>query len=268
MSAWWNEKVTDNTANPFGIEGYSAHSYGDAFADVYDQWYQDLDDHDFIVMISDSLGPKPARILELGVGTGRLVRVLQSLRPDIADEIVGIDSSAAMLEIARGNCDASVVLMQGDFSTTLPDGPFDVIFVGYNTLFNLPDEHALRSCMTLVSSRLGPEGKFFVDVVLPPQTSTQDHMGIRSMSTTEVVVSVSRHDAESQHITGQFIQFTDGSPVRLRPWSIRYFSPTQLDTHARNAGLEMTQRVSDGHDHSFDPTADRHISCFSLAPPK
>jgi SAM-dependent methyltransferase len=260
--------VTDNTANPFGIEGYGAHSYGDAFADVYDQWYQDLDDRDFVAMICASLGSTPARILELGVGTGRLVRVLQTLRPGIADEIVGIDSSAAMLEIARGNCEASVVLTQGDFSVTLPGGPFDVIFVGYNTLFNLPDEQALRSCMTLVASRLGPEGKFFVDVVMPPQTSTQDHMGIRSMSTTEVVVSVSRHDAQNQHITGQFIQFTDGSPVRLRPWSIRYFSPTQLDTHAFDAGLVLTQRVSDGNSDGFDPAAHRHISCFSVAPPK
>jgi SAM-dependent methyltransferase len=260
--------VTDNTANPFGIEGYGAHSYGEAFADVYDQWYQDLDDHDFVAMICASLGPQPARILELGVGTGRLVRVFQSLRPDIADQIVGIDSSQAMLAIARHNCEASVILTQGDFSATLPDGLFDVVFVGYNTLFNLPDEHALRSCLALVASRLGPEGKFFVDVVMPPQTSTQDHMGIRSMSTNEVVVSVSRHDAHSQHITGQFIQFTDGSPVRLRPWSIRYFSPTQLDAHAHDAGLVLTQRVSDGDGHSFDPTAHRHISCFSVAPPK
>ena len=255
-------------ANPFGIEGYSARSYGDAFADVYDQWYHDLDDHDFVAMICGTLGSEPVRILELGVGTGRLVRVLQSLREGISDEIVGIDSSGAMLDLARAQCNESVTLIEGDFSHTLPEGPFDVVFVGYNTLFNLPNENALRACLTLVASRLSPHGQFFIDVVLPPQHSTQEHVGIRSMSTHEVVLSVSRHDAENQHITGQFIQFTDGSALRLRPWSIRYFSPTQLDTHAHDAGLVLTRRVSDGHGRDFDPTADRHISCFSVAQPK
>lgn len=253
-------------ANPFGIEGYTARTYGDAFADVYDQWYQNLDDHDFIALICASLGPEPVRILELGVGTGRLVRVLQSLRGDIADEIVGIDSSQAMLDIARKQCSESVIFTEGDFSLTLPDGPFDVVFVGYNTLFNLPDEHALRACMTLVASRLSPQGQFFIDVVTPPERSTQEHVGIRSMSTTEVVLSVSRHDALSQHITGQFIQFTDGSALTLRPWSIRYFSPAQLDTFAHDAGLVLRRRVSDGDGHDFDPTAQRHITCFGVAP--
>lgn len=260
--------MTSDMANPFGIEGYNARSYGDAFADVYDQWYHDLDDHDFIAMICASLGPEPVRILELGVGTGRLVRVLQSLRGDIADEIVGIDSSPAMLRVAHDQCNTAVTLVEGDFSLTLPEGPFDVVFVGYNTLFNLPNEDALRACMALVASRLSPQGQFFIDVVMPPQRSTQEHVGIRSMSTTEVVLSVSRHDAENQHITGQFIQFTDGAQLTLRPWSIRYFSPTQLDTYAFDAGLVLRHRVSDGHGRTFDPTADRHISCFSMAPPK
>ena len=257
--------MTNEVPNPFGIEGYSARSYGDAFADVYDQWYQDLDDHDFIALICATLGPDPVRILELGVGTGRLVRVIQSLREGIADEIVGIDSSAAMLEVARKQCSDSATFIEGDFSLTLPDGSFDVVFVGYNTLFNLPNENALRACMTLVASRLSPQGQFFIDVVLPPQHSTEDHVGIRSMSATEVVLSVSRHDAENQHIAGQFIQFTDGSALKLRPWSIRYFSPTQLDTYAHDAGLVLTRRVSDGHGRDFDPTADRHISCFGVA---
>jgi SAM-dependent methyltransferase len=257
--------MTNDAAHPFGIEGYSASSYGDGFADVYDQWYHDLDDNDFVALICGGLGPEPARILELGVGTGRLVRALQSLRGDITDEIVGIDSSAAMLDVARNTCNSAVTLVEGDFSHTLPEGPFDVVFVGYNTLFNLPDDNAVRSCMALVASRLSPAGQFFVDVVMPPHRSTQDHVGIRSMTATEVVLSVSRHDADSQHITGQFIQFTQGSALRLRPWSIRYFSPTQLDACALDAGLVMNRRVSDGHGRPFDPTTERHISCFSLA---
>ena len=59
------------TPNPFGIDGYSASTYGDAFADIYDEWYSDLHDNDFVEGICARLPDSPLRVLELGVGTGR-----------------------------------------------------------------------------------------------------------------------------------------------------------------------------------------------------
>ena len=50
---------------------YLCSTYGDSFADVYDDWYQQVTDVDgtanFIAGLSDGL-----EVLELGVGTGRL----------------------------------------------------------------------------------------------------------------------------------------------------------------------------------------------------
>lgn len=275
MSAWSNEEMADSTQNtqgfasngenPFGIVGYGIDSYGQAFADVYDAWYQDLGDDDFVALVAASLPTRPVRILELGIGTGRLVTALQSLRGDIADHIVGIDSSTAMLDIARRNLSPMVNLVHGDFTETLPEGPFDAIFVGYNTLFNVADEEALRACLDLVASRLGPEGEFFVDVVTAPQQPSGDHIGIRSMTASDVVISISRHDAHTQQINGQFVHFVDGQPLRLRPWAIRYFSPSQLDQCATSAGLVLTRRLGDGHGLPFDPSGARHISTYTLA---
>lgn len=130
MSAWSNEEMADSTQNtqgfasngenPFGIVGYGIDSYGQAFADVYDAWYQDLGDDDFVALVAASLPTRPVRILELGIGTGRLVTALQSLRGDIADHIVGIDSSTAMLDIARRNLSPMVNLVHGDFTEHSP----------------------------------------------------------------------------------------------------------------------------------------------------
>ncbi|MEY4009697.1 MAG: hypothetical protein RLZZ93_389, partial [Actinomycetota bacterium] len=36
------------SANVFGMPGYTPETYGDSFADVYDEWYGDLADHDFV----------------------------------------------------------------------------------------------------------------------------------------------------------------------------------------------------------------------------
>jgi hypothetical protein len=59
--------------HPYGIPGYDAATYGESFADVYDDWYSDLDDNDFIRYVASQLPDRPATVLELGVGTGGCV---------------------------------------------------------------------------------------------------------------------------------------------------------------------------------------------------
>ena len=266
----------------FGLAGYHAATYGDSFADVYDDWYGSLNDDDFVASIVRDLPSTPVRVLELGVGTGRLVAQFlaarQAARPDaeaeargsseadasVADTIVGVDSSAAMIARAtERHFPENVKLTTGDFTQSLPDGPFDVIFVGYNTLFNVADATALQSCLALVADRLAPEGRFIVDVVHPTNDDDTDHVSVRHMTTTEVVLSVSSHDPDGQRITGQFIQFTNGATVQLRPWSVRYFSPSQLDAIATSAGLRLVSRHSDGTGAEFTESSRRHISRYA-----
>ena len=247
----------------FGMTGYTSSTYGEAFADVYDEWYSDLDDADFVDSVVQMLPPSPVRVLELGVGTGRLLAQFCALRPNMSDVILGVDSSAAMLRIARQrNWDTTVQLLQADFSESLPDGPFDAIFVGYNTLFNLPTPQAVENCLALVATRLAPQGILHIDAVAPRAQDPGDHVGIRTISTGEVVLSVSRHDPDDQRITGQFIQFTNGEKVRLRPWAVRYVTTDQLDAIASRVGLALVSRTADGHGTPYAVGSRRHISRY------
>ena len=65
------------TGETLGVRGYDDESYGEAFADVYDDWYHDVSDVGATVELlarlarDGSLTPTPSAI-ELGVGTGRL----------------------------------------------------------------------------------------------------------------------------------------------------------------------------------------------------
>lgn len=252
--------------HPYGIEGYDAATYGESFADVYDDWYADLNDQDFIASVAEALPAHDARILELGVGTGRLIRQLRTLRAHHNDTIIGIDTSEAMLAIARtANLGASTTLLNMDFSQALPDGPFDAIFVGYNTFFNLPTTEAMQTCMRLVASQLQLGAFFHVDVVHPQPSGDSDHMRIRTMTTGEVVLSISRHDEEAQRIIGQFVQFTNGQQTRLRPYSVRYVNPHQLDDLAQAAGLRLVSRHADGNQTPIAPDSDRHVSRYTKA---
>lgn len=71
----------------------------------------------------------PARILDLGVGSGAIALVLLSERPNAT--AVGVDASAAALEVARKNAEALGVserleLREGDWVDGL-DGAFDLV---------------------------------------------------------------------------------------------------------------------------------------------
>jgi ubiquinone/menaquinone biosynthesis C-methylase UbiE len=256
--------MSSDHENPYGVDGYDATTYGDSFAEVYDQWYEDLDDADFLESIVSSLSDHPARVLELGVGTGRLVAQWLSLRPTSGDTIVGIDSSAAMLQIANEkNFPTSVSFICGDFSEQLPSGPFDVVFIGYNTLFNVPDTQALQNCIKNVSSVLNSSGSLYIDAVIPSSTDDSSHEFMQTMATGEEVLATSHHAPLSQRITGTFTHLGPENLSRVRSWAVRYFTPPQLDAIAEQSGLALFSRYADGRQTPFTSDSHRHVSRYS-----
>ncbi len=256
--------MSSDHENPYGVDGYDATTYGDSFAEVYDQWYEGLDDADFLESIVSSLSDHPVRVLELGVGTGRLVAQWLSLRPTSGDTIVGIDSSAAMLQIANEkNFPTSVSFICGDFSEQLPSGPFDVVFIGYNTLFNVPDAQALQNCIKNVSSVLNSSGSLYIDAVIPSSTDDSTHEFMQTMATGEEVLATSHHDPLSQRITGTFTHLGPENLSRIRSWAVRYFTPPQLDAIAEQSGLALFSRYADGRQTPFTSDSHRHVSRYS-----
>src|SRR5918911_1450090 len=68
-------------------------AYGDAFADVYDDWYAGISDLEGTVdTVRRLAGGGP--VLEIGVGTGRLAVPLV----EAGVEVHGVDASEAMVE--------------------------------------------------------------------------------------------------------------------------------------------------------------------------
>ncbi len=238
--------------------------YGDAFADVYDDWYSQLGDDDFVEAVAREMGPQPCRVLELGVGTGRLMHALHALRTPIVDLMTGVDSSAKMLQVATERGTSSIsTLHQLDFSAELPTGPFDVIFVGYNTLFNLPSTDAIAACLSLVSNSLSPTGIFMTDLVIPHGDFDGEYSEVRTMANGDHVRSVSIHDPQAHTISGYFEHLTDETATRQRPWFVHYLLPHELDTAATRAGLVLRHRWADGHGSPFSADSTRHISTYT-----
>ena len=252
------------------VRGYDSTSYGDGFADVYDEWYAEVTDVQATVELVRRLAAsddRRGRVLELGVGTGRLAVPMAAAGLDVT----GVDSSSAMLEVlgerARTEPAADrVVTIRGDMVDDLPDGPFDVVLVAYNTLFNLLDERAQRSCFRAVAARLADDGRFVVEAIVPdPAAPAGSTVSVRSMTADRVVLTVSDHRPAEQRTEGQFVELTESGGVRLRPWAIRWCGVGELDDMAADAGLVLEERHADMAGSAFHADADAHVSVYRPA---
>jgi SAM-dependent methyltransferase len=239
------------------MRGYHSSSYGDAFADVYDDWYRDLGDLDATVALLSELAGG-GTVLELGVGTGRLA---VPLRRSVA-AVTGVDSSQKMLDrLASNDPLGTVDVVLGDMVDDLPDGRFDVVVAAYNTVFNLLTAERQQACFDAVAARLTDHGSFVVEAFVP-QPHTGSQVSVRSLDTDRVVLSASIHHADDQRADGQFVELTEAGGVRLRPWSIRWAEPEQLDEMARASGLTLSERWGDYARSEFDIMSERHVSIY------
>ena len=243
-----------------GVRGYDDASYGDGFADVYDDWYAELTDVDAtIATLSALAGDGP--VLELGVGTGRLAIPLAAA----GLQVYGVDSSAAMLQRLAAKAGGSAVhVTLGDMAIDLPTGPFSLAFCAYNTFCNLLTEASQRGCVSNVAERLTTGGALVVEAFVPnPSLHDQSaQIGVRSLAVDRVVLSVTIRTLADQRAEGQFIDITEARGVRLRPWSVRWVTVDQLDEMAAAAGLAISERWEAFDRSPFGPHSTRHVSVY------
>ena len=240
------------------MEGYTTSSYGDGFADVYDEWYERISDVDQTVSLIAELadgGP----VLELGVGTGRLAIPLAQH----GVRVTGIDTSEAMLARLRAKPGGeSVIATIGDMTAPFGGGPFSVVFVAYNTLFAVDDDDELQRCLANVTDALRNGGRFVVEAFVPVAPEVAASVEVKTVTADRVVLSVSQFDPQEQRAHGQFVEFTEAGGVRLRPWAVRYWTPQQLDEYAAAAGLIVENRYESWDRRAFTGQSVRHVTIY------
>lgn len=241
---------------------HNPRQYGDSFADVYDDWYGELEPVEAIVAELRRISPGP-RLLELGVGTGRIALPLVAA----GFAVVGIDASLPMLEqlTSRGPEHGDRTGAIGADMAALPVQPssFDIVLIAYNTFFNLVAPGAQESCLFDIAGALRPGGRLVLDAFVaaePPTTRLHAISGARR-SSQEVVLIATRQDGRSPQVDGVHLQFT-AAGLTARPWAIRTQSPETLDQMAADSGLRLIGRTSDWVGTPYDPSLGRHVSTY------
>lgn len=247
------------------VEGYDATTYGERFADVYDDWYGDVTDADAcadrLAEVVRDVGGGP--VLELGVGSGRLALPLAAR----GVEVHGVDASPAMLKQLRAKPGGETVqTTTGDMAelALVDPPPFAVVFVAFNTFFNLGTEGLQQRCLERVAALLAPGGRFVLEAFVPRDDLSSGHqtaVSPRRITADEVVLAVSHVDAAAQTISGQHVHLRE-SGIRLRPWHLRYATPAQLDALAERAGLELERRDAGWQGEPFTNASSVHVSTY------
>ncbi len=239
---------------------HSAEQYGDRHAGVYDRIYGALyAPGAAVAALAEAAGA--GRVLELGVGTGRLAIPLAKL----GVAVDGIEASPAMIAKLRSEPGGDLVgVFQVDLDGfELPQNAYTVAVCAASTLFMLPSTQAKTRCLVSAGRSLRPGGRLLVEA-FRPNPSRFDAAGWRIEQrptidgSTHVVRSVHDPAAQTIRITHQF-----GADDAQETYEVTltYVEETQLDTMATQAGLRLVDRW---HDWRGTPATDASTDPISV----
>jgi SAM-dependent methyltransferase len=146
----------------------------DKIARLYDPWSASVtEDVGFYVAEAvRAAGP----VVELGVGTGRIA-VPTALA---GVQVIGVDSSAGMLEVAREFASAAGVeldLRLGDMRDPPVEGEFPLVTIPFRSLLHMQTDEDRRAALRAVRGLLAPGARFVFDVFTPGTDDIADTHG-------------------------------------------------------------------------------------------
>jgi SAM-dependent methyltransferase len=234
--------------------------FGDVWADIYDRG-PGHDPGPAVEFLAGLAGS--GRVLELAIGSGRVA--LPLAQRGVAVE--GIDASQKMIDLmlAKPGGDRIPVTI-GDMADVAVDGPFRLVYLVYNTLFNVLDPQRQAACFSNVARVLEPGGAFVIECYVPQPSAIERGQRVSARAVTEdsATIDVYSHDPIAQRFIRQRITF-DGNGVRLRPHAERYCWPNELDLMAAGAGLRLAERYAGWDRVPFGADSRDHVSVYRAA---
>jgi SAM-dependent methyltransferase len=136
----------------------------DKIARIYDPWSRTVvEDVSFYVEEAVASG---GPVLELGVGSGRIAVPVAAA----GIEVVGVDLSTGMLEVARESAELAGVTLElhhGDMRDPPVEGEFPLVIAPFRSLLHMETDADRRSALRAVRTHLVPKGRFVFDVFAP-----------------------------------------------------------------------------------------------------
>ena len=133
------------------------------FAQVYDLFMDNVPYEEWAIFLKkqfNKYGIKKGTLLDLGCGTGKLSRLMA----DKGYDVIGVDLSTDMLEIAQENNDKEILYLKQDMCQLDLIEPVDGIYSACDSLNYILEEEALMNVFKKVNEFLKEKGLFIFDI--------------------------------------------------------------------------------------------------------
>jgi SAM-dependent methyltransferase len=192
--------------------------------------------------------------LELAIGTGRIAVPLAARGVRVA----GIDLSPDMVAELRKKTDEIPVEL-GDMTVTKVDGTFSVVYIVFNSVFNLRTQELQVACFENAAAHLDPGGRFVVEIMVPELQRLPRGDRFLLFDTSPEHVGFDEYDLVTQELTSHHYAPKRGD-YTVTPG--RYVWPSELDLMARLAGMELAGRWADWDRSPFTAESEKHVSVW------
>jgi len=241
-------------------EHYGARFFGEREAAVYDDLEAEMFDAAVVTPVVETLATLAGegRALEFGIGTGRIALPLA----ERGVRVQGIDVSEAMVAKLRakpGGKEIDVTI--GDFATTPLDGRFSLVYLVFNTIFNLVTQEEQVACFRNAAGHLDAGGCFVVELGVPDLQRLPPGQNISVIGVDARALSFDVYDVVTQRLTSHHFVMSE---ERLSSYPVegRYAWPSELDLMGRLAGLSLRERWGGWKQEPFTSLSRSHVSVY------
>ena len=233
-----------------------ASSFGPEVAARYDDQPRG-DETRAVDFLAELAGAGPA--LEFAIGTGRIALPLAA-RGVLVD---GIELSPDMVEQLRSKPGGDALdVTLGDMSTVTVPGRYSVVYLVFNTIFNLLTQDDQVRCFENAARHLADDGAFVVEAAVPEVWTPNDgYVRPEIVGKDSVTLDVCHYDRATQLLEENHVELS-AAGIRLGPIVCRLCSPSELDLMARLAGLRLADRWGGWEREPYTAASDRHVSVY------
>jgi Methyltransferase domain len=235
-------------------EGY----FGERVAARYDDVSWGMFDPALLTATADFLAEMAngGAALEFAIGTGRVAVPLAERGVKVA----GMDNSEPMLRRLREKAPA-IEAVEGDMATTHVEGDFSLVYLVFNTIFNLTTQDGQVACFENAAAHLQSGGRFVIEARVPEIQRLPPGQSVLPWRADPGGMSYYVYDVVTQRLSGQHYYFKDGL-IEASPTEMRYAWPAELDLMARIAGMRLQNRWGGWKKEPFTNLSPSHISVY------
>ena len=206
---------------------------------------------------------KGGTALEFAIGTGRIALPLAAK----GIQVDGIELSPHMLEKLHAKSEgAKIKVTIGDMSSATTNQHYPLVYLVYNTIFNLLTADDQIRCFENAARHLTKDGFFVIETALPHawiSPDKADYVHAEYVGKETVALDVARYDPVTQLLEENHIQFT-AQGTHMSPIVCRLITPGEMDLMARIAGMRLIQRFANWQKSPFDINSKAHISIYGF----